>query len=178
MYPPIRQVPPHIVAERKHLPARPPEHAREDGEARRLQPVQAPRVHPARALAQLPVPRPGRQRPGLPVLDDVDEAGVPDHLAEPRRRARRAADGLGALQQERGPPGDGRAVQGAVVARDGEGVVLELDVAAGLEVAVWLRGFERQRWVCFAENNCKSRTFTHKPSLECPPSWRSTSSRA
>lgn len=81
-----------------------------------------------------PPGRPGPDGPHPLDLDDGLEAGVLEQAPEPRGLVARPAQDARALHQHGRPLGDGAVGrQGALVAHDGERVVLQLDVAAGLE---------------------------------------------
>lgn len=135
MRPTIPQRHPHLGAERQRLVPAPAQKPREQRQRKPLQSGIQIRVRPHPDLLVMRVPRPPIHRPLARPLRHALEARRLHH-ARVRRREVHPPPGLGgALAEERRQPVQRRGGgQGAVVAAVGEGEVLHLEVAAGLEV--------------------------------------------
>lgn len=136
MHPGLPQLGLDLFAKLEYLGTTPSQHARPQLEDRGLEAREAAGLHPPAQGAHLGVPGPGAHRPNPLLLHHGLETGLLEHRLEVAGRVDGAADGRRGLHQHGGPPGDGAGRgHGVVGAEDGEGVVVELDEAAWLEVA-------------------------------------------
>lgn len=134
VYPLVLQVAPHVDQELSKALGRPAQDSREEGHAHGLHALQQVLAGDgAEQLVALAL-GPGVERARGVRLDDVDEAHLA-HVPPPVEAVGDVlADAQHALDQEPVPLRQRRAVQAAVVAAHGQAGVLQLEVAAGLEV--------------------------------------------
>lgn len=145
MQPPILEIAPHLRAEGRRLLSRPPQHPREERQRHGLHPPDPRRLRPHAQLLQLRVPHPLVDGPRVALDHYVLEPGGLHHGPEPGGDGDGPLDGVGGLDEEVGPPRDGRlGGNGVVVAANWEAVVLDLDGAARREVPC-RRGLARRQ---------------------------------